>query len=93
MTHEVTKVRPLGGTRLALTFAGGEVGEVDVAALTPLTGVFQPLTDPSFFSQVRVEPDLRTIVWPNGADICPDVLFAAATGLPLPNYSQGRTAA
>ena len=31
--------------------------------------------DPAKFRQVRVDPELGTIVWPNGADVCPDVLF------------------
>ena len=39
-------------------------------------GVFEPLLDPAFFAQVRVDPVLCTVVWPNGADLCPDVLYA-----------------
>jgi hypothetical protein len=27
------------------------------------------------FRSVRVDPELGTIVWPNGADIDPDVLY------------------
>ncbi|MHC4473537.1 MAG: DUF2442 domain-containing protein [Planctomycetota bacterium] len=30
--------------------------------------------DPALFRQVRVD-ELGGLVWPNGADICPDVLF------------------
>jgi hypothetical protein len=37
--------------------------------------VFEPLRqDQQLFRQVRVDPELGTIVWPNGADMDPDVL-------------------
>lgn len=84
MPHEVTQAVPIGGTRLRLEFRSGERGEVDIAPLVgDFVGVFEPLTDPAFFGRVRVDPDLGTIVWPNGADLCPDVLYAAATGTPI----------
>ncbi|MBI3809853.1 MAG: DUF2442 domain-containing protein, partial [Nitrospirae bacterium] len=36
--------------------------------------VFEPIrNDPAFFQAVRVEAG--TVVWPNGADLCPDVLI------------------
>jgi hypothetical protein len=74
MLQDVTDVRPLDGYRLFLRFEDGAAGEVDVSAVVPLDGVCAPLKDPAFFRAVRVAPDLGTIAWPNGADICPDVL-------------------
>jgi hypothetical protein len=42
--------------------------------------VFEPVrTDPRFFRSVQVDPELGTIVWPNGADIDPDVLVLGRT--------------
>ena len=39
--------------------------------------IFEPVrSNRSVFEAVRVDPQLGTIVWPNGADIDPDVLFA-----------------
>ena len=36
--------------------------------------VFEPLGDPTVFAQVRVDPELGAIVWPNGADLDPCAL-------------------
>ncbi len=41
-------------------------------------GSFEPLkADPQLFRSVRVDERLGTIVWPNGADMDPDVLYGA----------------
>lgn len=59
--------------RLRLTLTDGSVVERDVSDL--LVGpVFEPLRhDASVFRAVRAEAG--TVVWPNGADLCPDVLI------------------
>ena len=72
MLH-VTDVRPLGGFRLWLCFSDGAEGEVDLAA--ELDGsVFEPLRDAAVFARVGVDPEVRTIAWPNGADLAPEFL-------------------
>ena len=38
----------------------------------PLLG---PLRDPELFAQVRLDPEVRTVVWPNGADFDPETLY------------------
>ncbi|MCL6562943.1 MAG: DUF2442 domain-containing protein [Firmicutes bacterium] len=43
-------------------------------------GVLAPLLDPDFFAQVKVDPELGTAVWPNGAGIAPETLYEAARG-------------
>ncbi len=75
MSKDVIHVECTGDYGLCLTFEGVERREVDMATLVPFDGVFAPLKDPAYFRQVRVEPDVGTIVWPNGADVCPDVLY------------------
>jgi hypothetical protein len=42
--------------------------------------VFAPLEDVAFFRQVAVDEEGGTLIWPNGVDFCPDVLYAEATG-------------
>lgn len=57
-----------------VVFADGEVRDVDVEPL--LDGpVFHPLRDQKIFAQVDVDEYGETIVWPNGADLDPDVLY------------------
>ena len=42
-----------------------------------------PLEDVAYFKQVQIDPEAGTIVWPNGVDFCPDVLYSLATGRPI----------
>jgi hypothetical protein len=37
--------------------------------------MFEPLKDKNLFKQFRVDKDIHTIVWPNGADFSPDSLY------------------
>lgn len=80
---DVTEVRPVGDHRLFLRFADGVEGEVDLDDLVKWKGVFAPLQDPERFAEVRVNSELGTIVWPNGADLDPDVLYSLVTGRPI----------
>jgi hypothetical protein len=80
------------GTRLRLRFEDGVEGIVDVAQIVQFSGVFAPLQAREFFVRVQVDPELGTIVWPNRADLDPDVLYSAATGEPLPDFSEAHTA-
>jgi hypothetical protein len=59
--------------KLRLSLTDGSVIERDVSRL--LVGpIFEPIRqDPALFAKVRVEGG--TVVWPNGADLCPDVLI------------------
>ena len=73
--RDVIAVQCLEGFRLLLTFEGDERRELDMAEFQPFDGVFEPLKNAEFFQRVRVAPELGTIVWPNGADLCPDVVY------------------
>jgi hypothetical protein len=66
------------GYTVRLTFTDGTRKDIDLAPF--LKGpIFEPLRDPAKFREVAVDPELGTIVWPNGADICPDVLYHGRT--------------
>lgn len=77
---DIIEVQALEGHRLCLRFADGVEGDVDLDTIVHWEGVFASLADPERFAEVHVNPELGTIVWPNGADIDPDVLYAAVTG-------------
>jgi hypothetical protein len=83
MLVDVVEARVTGDRRLYLRFADGLEGEIELDRLVRWEGVFEPLRDPQRFGQVRVDPDLGTIVWPGGADIDPDVLYAAVAREPV----------
>ncbi len=86
MLKDIVEVRPLDGYRLFLRFEDGAEGEVDLAKMIRFEGVFAPLMDRGKFLQVRVNEELGTICWPNGADLDPDVLYSAVTGEPIPEF-------
>ncbi len=72
--NDVVEVRYVRDYTVWLRFQDGTSGEVDLRR--SLRGpVFEPLLDLEYFKQVRVAPEIGTIVWPNGADIAPETLF------------------
>ena len=75
MNRDIIAVEAEPEFHLLLTFEGGIRRRVDVSKLLSFHGVFEPLRDPAYFESVRVNAELGTVVWPNGADLCPDVLF------------------
>jgi hypothetical protein len=83
MLKDVIEVEPLGRYRLRLRFEDGVSGEVDVSKMIEFRGVFAPLRDEAEFARVTVDRESGTIVWPNGADLDPDVLYAAVSGKPI----------
>lgn len=81
---DVVEVVPLSSRRLALKFADGLEATIELDHIVrAYTGIFEPLLDENFFCQVTVSADLGTVVWPNGADLCPDVLYSQASGRPI----------
>ena len=72
---EVRSVKVLEKYRVLLEFRDGAQKEVDLEPL--LHGpIFEPMRrDSELFRAVRVDVELGTIVWPNGADMDPDVLY------------------
>ena len=81
MLKDIVAARPLGQHRLYLRFEDGVEGEVDIASMIRFTGILAPLADPAFFTKVTADLESGTIIWPNGADLDPDVLYAAITGI------------
>ena len=67
-------MRPLADYRLRVVFNDGVTREVDCSLL--LRGTLgEPLRDPEYFRQARVDEEARTVVWPNGLDPAPELLY------------------
>ncbi len=76
MTHEIHRVTSfeiVGPHALAVTFTDGLSRTIDF--LPVLEGeLYSPLRDPDFFNRVALDPEVHTLVWPNGADFDPATL-------------------
>ena len=81
-----------GGYRIWLEFADGVQGEVNLER--ELWGeMFAPLRDEALFRRFVLDPELETIVWPNGADLAPEFLYKElCPGYELKGVSRGGTA-
>ena len=67
---------------LRLLFSDGTVGDVDFTD-ERWTGVLEPLNDPEYFAQVRIDAEAGTIAWPDGIDLAPEPLYEQAHAHPL----------
>jgi len=77
LDYDILEARYIRDRIVWLRFRDGTVGEVDLTA--ELEGpILRQLRDPEFFRQLRVDPELHTLVWPNGADVAPERLHSVA---------------
>jgi len=80
--HIVQDVAYVADYELQIHFEDGTVKIVDLAPY--LSGeIFEPLRDRNYFKTVRVNADIDTIVWDNGADFSPDFLYEIGQPLPV----------
>jgi Protein of unknown function (DUF2442) len=80
--YRVRHFESVGPYVLRIEFDDGTVQTIDFEPV--LAGeLFGPLRDPEVFRRVRVDPEVHTLVWPNGAD------FDPATLHDWPDYVQG----
>jgi len=71
--HRITSVEHLGGYRLRVGFGDDTAREIDLGSV--LEGeLYGPLKDLRLFSEVQIDPEVHTLVWPNGADFDPAIL-------------------
>jgi hypothetical protein len=73
MLPRIVAVRYVADYRIWIRFSDGIEGDVNLDA--DLSGpVFEPLRDVTAFRRLNLDPDLRTVVWPTGADLAPEFL-------------------
>lgn len=74
MFLHVIKAEYISRYKIKVSFNNGESGIVDLEQ--ELWGdVFEPLKNVENFKKFRVDPELETIVWENGADLAPEFLY------------------
>lgn len=72
----VKSVEYIKDYKLKLVFSDTTVKTVDLEDLIKKSSeIFFPLKDLDYFRQVSLDDCQLSICWPNGADICPDVLY------------------
>jgi len=72
---EVVKAKHVRGFIIATRFNNGAEKHVDISQWFK-GPVFKALKDPKFFAKFFIEGG--TLAWPNGVDIAPESLYAAA---------------
>jgi len=71
--HRVQSFKIEGPYTLRVGFEDATEQVIDFQPV--LTGeLFGPLRDLTIFDQVRIDPEVKTLVWPNGADFDPATL-------------------
>jgi hypothetical protein len=79
MTPRLIDASYVGGYKIHLKYADGVEGTIDLE--DELWGeVFEPLRDLNQFKAFRLDSELDTLVWPTGADLAPEFLYASVSG-------------
>jgi len=77
MIPEIESAEYVGGYKIHIRFTDGLAGTVDLE--NELWGeVFEPLKELAEFRRFFIDPDFRTVCWPNGADLAPEFLYKTA---------------
>lgn len=84
MLHLVKEIIDIEPFKLTLRFNTGEIRQVNLAEklnewATIPQSKFAELKNYEVFKQVKLDSDFETLVWENGIDLCPDVLYELST--------------
>ncbi len=71
--HQIKSFKAIDDFVLSIMFDDSSEQVIDFYPI--LSGeLYGPLRDLNVFNQVRIDPEVNTLVWPNGADFDPDTL-------------------
>ncbi|WP_022853462.1 DUF2442 domain-containing protein [Thermodesulfatator atlanticus] len=77
MFTKIKKAQYIGDYKIKLLFEDGNEGIVDLS--NSLEGkIFESLKDKNFFARFKLDEELGTVVWENGADFAPEYLYYLA---------------
>ena len=78
MSPKLVNAEYIRDYKILVTFSDGISSVIDLE--NELWGeVFEPLKDISEFQKFKIDPELKTLVWPTGADLAPEFLHEQAS--------------
>ncbi|MDO8675018.1 MAG: DUF2442 domain-containing protein [Candidatus Omnitrophota bacterium] len=80
VAREIIQARIIGDYTVELVFDDLKKNIVDFRKYLG-KGIFKELLDKKKFHQMKVDAELGTVCWPNGADIAPDTLYSESPHL------------
>jgi hypothetical protein len=75
MLFDIVAAKYIDDYRVQVTFENGKTGIIDFSPYIKSGGVYKPLDNKDYFKRFRINKDLGTICWPNGADVAPETLY------------------
>ncbi len=78
--HLIKKIIDVKPYQLTLCFDDDKIGVVDLKEKLELwskneNSIFRELLDTKKFMMLKLHDELKTTVWENGVDFCPDMLY------------------
>ena len=77
MIIHISEARYIRDGQFELAFNDGRRGVADLRRM-PDGPVFEALRDPELLARGTLDPESRTLTWPNGADLAPEYLYFLA---------------
>ncbi len=77
MFLHITDAKYIEDYKVEVAFNNGKIGIADLSDALHGT-VFEQLKNQVIFSSFVVDKELKTLVWPNGADLAPEYIFFQA---------------
>ncbi|HAR41639.1 MAG TPA: DUF2442 domain-containing protein [Bdellovibrionales bacterium] len=84
--YDLIEAKYVDGYILDVRFENGKRGRHDFSRYALKGGVFERLSDLSYFKSFYVNKELGVLCWPDGPDIAPETLYHKVTGEPLPPW-------
>ena len=77
MFLHIAKAKYFSDYKIKVEFNNGRKGIADLSSI--LKGaIFEPLKEKALFAKLKVDEELETIVWDNGADVAPEFVYYQA---------------